>query len=835
MSDKKNVNIKIGSDVKEAKSGIQTVTEGLNKLSKNKALTSMSRLGSAVSGVNAAFSIASKTFQAVNSVIEDLNDAYETQAKAENQLAIAAKNNPYLDDYTVQKLKDYASELQNMSEIGDEKLLPVMTELVASGRTYTEIQEIMSAAVDASAGGMISMESAAQALNSSYNGSIGQLGKLLPELKNLTEEELKSGKAIEIVKTAYDGMSSSSATTGTQLANAFGDLKEKIGGLLHNVIEPLKKGLLLTVTAANILWDKIHDLLWVYGEPEATTLDSRLLKAQSELQALQDELDKVKSKYKEAEQSTTGNVSKIAKAEEDLRIAREKGNKVAIAQLETMLKLAKQSAAENTLNTATVKAAEKAKKAREAETEALEKQIQAKNDEIKAIQKEIDANKTEEQRKKNIEETTAAIEKNKKKLDEQIAAIEQKYDLMRSEGQQVDELAEKQEILAAKESAYLELLKTDAKDQATLAAAAASRLSGIKGDYEEVIDAIQRKAEAEKDQKALEKLQQETEKLTDEAKQFIEEFDETKLSARIGATILKLMEMKESLADDSQEAEVLRAKIEELSTLLSEVQEKEAETSAADSIQEWASVYEAKIQIVSNFAAKYYDIMSGISDLVTEQAENEATVKQAALEKQLAAGEISEEEYAEKKEQIEKEAAEKQYKIQMWEWAANLMNIQAQTALAIVSTLAQEQGPAALKIAMSSMIGALGAVQLANAIAAKPVPPSYATGGVVGGFSGASMGGDNTYIHARTGEMILNAKQQRAMFEQLNGGARTSGISNNVSVKNYAAGSASVTTQSKNDGIEFIIRETVRKQLSSGDYDSQLKGAQASLDGIRFV
>lgn len=48
---------------------------------------------------------------------------------------------------------------------------------------------------------------------------------------------------------------------------------------------------------------------------------------------------------------------------------------------------------------------------------------------------------------------------------------------------------------------------------------------------------------------------------------------------------------------------------------------------------------------------------------------------------------------------------------------------------------------------------------------------SFATGGVVGGFSGASMGADNTKANVRTGEMILNADQQRQLFDIANRGA----------------------------------------------------------------
>ena len=57
-----------------------------------------------------------------------------------------------------------------------------------------------------------------------------------------------------------------------------------------------------------------------------------------------------------------------------------------------------------------------------------------------------------------------------------------------------------------------------------------------------------------------------------------------------------------------------------------------------------------------------------------------------------------------------------------------------------------------------------------SAIASINKASSFETGGVIGGYRGATMGTDNTYIHARQGEMVLNAEQQRQLFEVANGG-----------------------------------------------------------------
>ncbi len=130
---KKEVNIKIKSDTKSAEKGIDKVTSSLNKLSKNKALTSLSKLGGAAYGVKSAFSAVTTTVKAVNSAIKETTELYQKQIAAEKSLEVAAKNNPYLNSSNVKELKNYASYLQSISTVGDEELLPMMAELAAAG------------------------------------------------------------------------------------------------------------------------------------------------------------------------------------------------------------------------------------------------------------------------------------------------------------------------------------------------------------------------------------------------------------------------------------------------------------------------------------------------------------------------------------------------------------------------------------------------------------------------------------------------------------------------------------------------------------------------------
>ncbi|MBQ5513401.1 MAG: hypothetical protein IIT83_06905, partial [Bacteroidales bacterium] len=91
-------------------------------------------------------------------------------------------------------------------------------------------------------------------------------------------------------------------------------------------------------------------------------------------------------------------------------------------------------------------------------------------------------------------------------------------------------------------------------------------------------------------------------------------------------------------------------------------------------------------------------------------------------------------------------------------------------AEAVAASAAGDPYTYALRVAaaVASTVAAM-----ASAIASINKASSFETGGVIGGFRGATMGSDNTYIHARRGEMVLNAEQQRKLFEVANGNTTT--------------------------------------------------------------
>ena len=197
----KKATIKITSDTKEAESGLDKVSAKINQFSNSnkQSLSGLNRLNGAITNAAKSFGAVGVAAGAAIGVIKKANDAiketttlYKAQATAERALEVAAKNNPYLNDTSVIQLKNYASELQAVSTVGDEQLLPMMAQLAVAGRNQAEIQDIMSAALDVSASGMMSLDAAVTALNKTYSGTAGQLGNQITAIKSLTKEELQS-------------------------------------------------------------------------------------------------------------------------------------------------------------------------------------------------------------------------------------------------------------------------------------------------------------------------------------------------------------------------------------------------------------------------------------------------------------------------------------------------------------------------------------------------------------------------------------------------------------------------------------------------------------------
>ena len=714
---------------------------------------------------------------AVKKTVDALNDceaAYKVQRKAEIALQTAAKNNPYLNDESVYNLRNFASELQSMSNIGDEQSLQVMAQLAAMGRTEEQIQAIMKAAADMSAVTGNSIQNIAVQLNKTYSGLAGELGEANSAIRGLSKEELEAGKAIDIIAQQYNGQAAAMADNTVQLANAWGDFKENIGRGWNKVTKPVKQfflDVLNDINEATAKTNAIKDAERKDKAGTATAADKKVL-----LEGAQEQLDITKKTIDET-MEILNNEEKLA---EKIREARgyltkatyQKSLTELQKRYEEQTKTVQQLTEEyNNLSEAEKKAADAAA-------------AQASADERKAAAQ------------KRNEDAAEYIKANTKALQEQIKAMELKASVT---GEEIDA----GEMYNAYMQSYIDLLTKSNGLVTENNQAAKERLATLQEWAQKAKDAATEEERLAAAQQAGEAALQAAESLGYNSK-----YDEYKTREE------ELLQMKKDInAAEIEDADKKRKAIENIDEEL---------------VKNRRNLWNDIASEVNGYAQQVEQIINDAAQMALETENNKMRAELANLEIKYRKGELGEEEYQKKVAEAKKKGAKIQYQIEMAQWASNILTATANTAVGVTQALAQG-GVAG--IITGALVGAAGAVQLASIMAAKPIK-HFAAGGFVGGINGASMGADNTTIAARSGELVMNANQQRALWDMLNGTGNAAGTGGvNLTINNNAANLVNVQPQITRGQIELMIDARVNDGLKSGRFNSGLNAANAGMSG----
>jgi hypothetical protein len=886
--------------------------------------------GAVAVGITAAVMAAKKYID----TLKEANEAYEVQEKAERALSAAAENNPYLNPESVQRLKEYAGELQKVSNYGDEGTIDIMAQLASTGRTESEIMKIMGAAADYAAAKHIDLKTAAETLNSTYSGMAGTMGRQIAEIEDLTDEQLKNGDAIDLIAKKYKGFAAEAVDSGTQAKNAFGDFMESIGKIANPVFEALDakaksfwESMTSHMDGFNKALEKARET-WVIGGDYQGSKDfvkginenlksvnptKKTMYLEDNAESLSDENIRHITVYLETRKKLNENEKELLgilqkeKAHRD-KVAEARNHEVELIarykdaskqELEARLKVLQTTSAGDAKETRIVH--EQLQKRIQEEKEAREKEAQEEAKERDKLRDQYDETirqKQEEikQRRINGEEISAETEAQELYNTAFSAYVKMMSDpaFKGNSGNYKHEVDARQSIASWYNTAQSEEGKRKLSEQmdaflAELQEAADEANGVVKDQYQLVLDMLDDEFDKIVENKYMEneqrlRLEQEyamkrgeivAAMLDDEKRQLLEKTGERtqleqsswgkyetglqsllELRKEISASEVltekektkaledverKHLEEKEGLLDElsskNQEwYEKYRQEQQELLDLKreidqSEIASEEEKAEAIEAINERlkeskANQYAETMAQTSSYTSQAVDIINQAANLMLETSQNEARAEQAELEEKYRRGEISEEEYQEAITNSKKKAAKEQYKIQMVQWAASILQATANIAEGVTKAIAQG-GIAGL--ISGALVSAAGAVQIASIIANKPTPPNFAGGGFIGGMNGATMGSDNTYIHARTGEMVANAAQQRNLWEAMNGNGGGSGT--NIVINNSASNIATAQPKITRDKIEIMIDARVNDSLKNGRYDQSMSEAQAGMTG----
>lgn len=801
---------------KETKDAAKTADTALKKMSasaeKNK--KSWADIGGMVSVASTAFSAVSGTIDTVVKTIGECTSAYREQEKAERALSVAIGNNPYVDGSAAVQIKDFAYQLQQTSEISDQMALSMGTMLIASGKDAEQTMLILQTAADLAAGSTMEFEQAVEALNASFTGSAGELEDLAPELANLTEEQLRAGDAVDLLSKKFQGFAEQSADAGEQLKNTFSTFKEEVGARFEAALTPVKNFFNELISGWNDALKakrEYNDAKEINeaGEGTTTTIKTQLDVEREKLESLIKMYEDWTARASGKSPATKPTVSAYlsggtsdamssgmndrqqieAKAQAQAALKRVEMQHELIAGLEEEYRLKEQiekAEAEEAAQAAAQAAALEEKNRLDAEAlEYMDANEAALNKQLEAM--EIQARLTGE--------TVTNYDKFNVMLASYISLITESNGLV-TEGNQY---AQKR----------LEILKEISKE--------AQKEQELLGDD---TDNEQEKTE---NTDADDKLKQLETALSD-----ISIDDERTLVQSLEDQLADLDALYADVVDTTELTEEKRYEIEqEYAEKRMALEEQIAEAKKTAAIE----AMEETTALIASTASQLESTINSATALAQQSNEAETERELSNLATQYTEGIISYEEYVAKKEQIDRQAARKQYQLDMFNWTASLLTATANVAQGISAAIAQGFP---IGIITGALVGAAGAIQIATIAANKPKPPSFAAGGIV---PGRSYSGDNVQANVNSGEMILNAQQQRNLWDVANArGHGTQPVVNMpITIENNASDQVSAQPQLSEHGLRVVIDQIVNTSMQQGHYTQSMRTAQNKEKGIAYL
>jgi hypothetical protein len=162
--------------------------------------------------------------------------AFAEDEVAASKLAKTLENSAGATDNQVKSVENFITKTSIAAAVADDELRPALDKLVRGTGDVTKAQDLLGLALDISAGTGKDLGSVSDALSKAFNGQLGPLKKLSPELAALIKSGASTDKVFAALGKTFSGQASTAANT-TQgkmksLGIQMGEFKESIGAII---------------------------------------------------------------------------------------------------------------------------------------------------------------------------------------------------------------------------------------------------------------------------------------------------------------------------------------------------------------------------------------------------------------------------------------------------------------------------------------------------------------------------------------------------------------------------------------------------------------------------
>ena len=215
--------------------GVNKAIADFKKLQTNGQKASFAIKKAAVSAGLALAALGAVAFDAVKAFAED--DA------AAQKLGTTLKNTTGATNAQIASVEKFISKTSLAAAVADDELRPALDKLVRGTRDVAKAQDLLSLALDISAGTGKDLGTVSDALSKAFNGNFKSLKALDPALASLIENGATTDEVFAALSKTFEGQASTAADT-TQgkmksLSIQMGEFKESIGAAVAPLAEKL--------------------------------------------------------------------------------------------------------------------------------------------------------------------------------------------------------------------------------------------------------------------------------------------------------------------------------------------------------------------------------------------------------------------------------------------------------------------------------------------------------------------------------------------------------------------------------------------------------------------
>jgi uncharacterized protein YoaH (UPF0181 family) len=196
------IRLEIDVDAKDAQAAIELFGKNATKVV-SKTEKEFEGFGSSLKGslgvVTAGFAAVTAGVFAFSRAIRDASDA-EREIKA---LSFAIAGTGEFSKDAIDGLKEFADSLSELTTIDGGVIVSQLAVAKSFGITNEQAKNLVTAATNLAAVTGQDLESAVRQLGGTFDGTLGKIANLGPEFRNLTQEQIENGAAIDLLIQKY--------------------------------------------------------------------------------------------------------------------------------------------------------------------------------------------------------------------------------------------------------------------------------------------------------------------------------------------------------------------------------------------------------------------------------------------------------------------------------------------------------------------------------------------------------------------------------------------------------------------------------------------------------